>query len=160
MKTLFPNFCTLLLLSLSVAGPAGAAVATPAARAATVASTADEELFTRLVNEVGAAIEKKNVRALADLMAPEYTHYNPAGGTGHKADELAYIATWSPTTVKTVGPVQVSRAGNMAVTVSKAQYSMVDNGKTMSHTVQHMIAWSLHDGKWQMSLIQSKEVPA
>ncbi|MBO0357623.1 nuclear transport factor 2 family protein [Hymenobacter sp. BT186] len=159
MKQLLSGFSVLLLLAL---GSAAAATARPypVASSAETALTPDEQLFTKLVGEVAAAMEKKNMQALGELMTPGYTHYNPNNGTSHKADETAFIATWPPTTIKLVGPVQVSRSGNMAVTVSQHTYSSTENGQATSRTMQHMIAWTLHNGKWQMDIVQSKEVKA
>ena len=160
MKTLFPNFCTLLLLTLSTSGQVGATAPTHPTRTTKVTPTADEELFTKLIGEVSASIEHKDMNALGELMASDYVHYSPDGGTGHKANELTYLATWPPTTIKLVGLVKVSRAGDMAVTVSRNLYSVTENGKTTNRTMQHMIAWTLRDGKWQMAIVQSKPVSA
>ena len=161
MKTLFPNFCTLLLLTLSTSGQVEAtAPARPAVALSDNQPTADEELFTKLIGEVSASIEHKDMNALGELMASDYVHYSPDGGTGHKADELTYLATWPPTAIKLVGLVKVSRAGDMAVTVSRNLYSVTENGKTTNRTMQHMIAWTLRDGKWQMAIVQSKPVSA
>jgi len=120
----------------------------------------DEQLFTRLVGEVSTSIEHKDMKALSELMAPDYTHYDPSGSVSHEAEELTYLATWPPTSIKLVGTVQVSRTGNMAVTVSRSLYSFTENDKTTNRTIQHMIAWTLHRGKWQMAIVQSKEIAA
>lgn len=152
--------CALPVLACATAGQLAApAPPRPVTLAAPRALTPDELLFTGLIEQVGAAIGKGDMAALGKYMAPDYVHYNPNNGIGHKADELAYIATWSPTTVKLVGPVQVSHAGNMAVTVSKSLYSSTENGKATGRTVQHMIAWTLSGGQWQMAIIQSKALP-
>jgi ketosteroid isomerase-like protein len=161
MKKLLHGFTIFLLVAsfpaAAIAAPTRARLATPAAKAA---PTADEQLFTKLVGDISTAIEKKDMKALNELMASDYTHYNPNGGTSHKADETAFIGTWPPTTIKLMGPVQVNRSGNMAVTVSKHLYSFTENGKATTNTIQHMIVWMQRDGKWQMSLIQSKDVKA
>lgn len=161
MKFFVAALCALSAFTCATAGQlAATAPPRPANLTATHALTPDEQLFTGLIEQVGAAISKGDMAALGKYMVPDYTHYSPNNGIGHKADELAYIATWSPTTVKLMGPVQVSHAGNMAVTVSKSLYSSTENGKATSRTIQHMIAWTLSGGNWQMIIIQSKDVPA
>ena len=56
--------------------------------------------------------------------------------------------------------VRVSHAGNMAVTVSQHLYSSTKDSHDKGRLVQHMIAWTLIGGKWQMAIMQSKQVPA
>ena len=161
MKTLFPNFCTLLLLTLSTSRQVEAtAPARPAVALSDRQPTADEQLFTKLVNEVAAAIEKHDMDALSKLMAPAYVHFSPDNKSGHKADELTFIKTWPKTTSKVVGPVLVTRSGNMAVTVSREAYTFTEGTKQTQRTLEHMIAWMLNDGHWQMAVVQSKDVPA
>lgn len=154
----------MVLLTLPAAGqststasarlaPAGA----PAPPAA--ALSADEQLFTTLINQVGAAVEKHDMVALGKFMAPEYVHYNPNNGSGARAEELAYIATWGKTGVKLVGPVKVNRYGDTAVTVSTAVYSGNDGGTPTGRTVQMMVVWVLRGSSWQMAVLQSKDVP-
>lgn len=131
-----------------------------AAATATTASPADQALFTKLVGEVAAAIAKHDMEALGKLMTPDYTHFDPNNTTSRKADELAFISTWPPTTSSVAGPVLVNRSGNMAVTVARVVYEFND-GKTPLHkrTIEHMIAWTLNGGNWQMAVVQSKETP-
>ena len=148
MKTFLVLLGAAALLAWPTARQSASAAATwPVAPGpARPALSPDEQLFTGLVEQVGAAIGKGDMVALGKLMAPDYTHYNPNNEVGHKADELANVATWPPTTVRLVGPVQVRRAGNLAVTVSQHLYSSADNGPDPSRTVQHMIAWALVGG--------------
>ncbi|RZL08299.1 MAG: nuclear transport factor 2 family protein [Hymenobacter sp.] len=144
--------------------PAAAQLATTqhSTSAATTTSTptADEQLFTGLVEQLGAAIEKHDMAALGKFMAPEYVHYNPDNSSGNRTEELAYLDKWGPTKVKMVGPVKTTRSGNMAVTVTTNNFSGLDNGKAFSNNIQMMIAWVLRDGKWQMAVVQSKMLPA
>ncbi|MDJ0365588.1 nuclear transport factor 2 family protein [Hymenobacter sp. H14-R3] len=159
MKAFLLTFSALALLTT----PAAAQLATTAKRPAVVASstpTADEQLFTGLVEQLGTAIQKHDMAAMAGYMAPEYVHYNPSNSSGNRTEELAYLDKWGPTTVKLVGPVKVNRYGNAAVTVSTSNFSGVENGKAFSNTMQMMIAWVLRDGKWQMAVVQSKMLPA
>jgi len=164
MKTFLLSLGAAALLTLPAAGqlattataqPMTAAPARPA-----VALTPDEQLFTTLLNQVGAAIEKGDMVALGKFMAPEYVHYNPNNGSGARAEDLAYIGTWGKTGVKVLGPVRVNRYGNTAVTVATSVFSGNDGGKPSSRAIQMMIVWVLRAGNWQMAVVQSKEVPA
>ena len=123
------------------------------------ALTPDEQLFTGLIEQLGTNIGKHDMTALGQLMAPEFVHYNPGNSSSDRSEELAYLATWPPTTMKLVGPVKVNRYGNTAITVSTSTFGGVDNGKPFSNTYQMMIAWVLRDGKWQMVVVQSKPMP-
>ncbi|GAB3637350.1 hypothetical protein GCM10027422_29400 [Hymenobacter arcticus] len=159
MKTFLLTLSAVALLTT----PAAAQLATIAKRPAAVATsapTADDQLFTGLVEQLGAAIEKHDMAALGKFMAPEYVHYNPSNSSGNRTEELAYLDKWGPTAVKLVGPVKVNRYGNAAVTVSTSNFSGEDKGKAFSNTIQMMIAWVLRDGKWQMAVVQSKMLPA
>jgi len=122
--------------------------------------TADEQLFTGLIGQVSAAIEKNDMKALGQLMTPEYIHYNPGNSSGGRTEELAYVGQWVGTKVKPLTPLKVTRRGDMAVTVGTSTFSGEFEGKPFSNTVQMMIAWVLRDGRWQMTVIQSKLVPA
>ncbi len=128
--------------------------------AASRALTPDEQLFTSLVEQVGEAIEKRDITALGKYMAPEYVHYNPGNGSSGRTEELAYIATWTNTTVKAVSPVKVNRYGNTAITVATTTFSGTEGGKPFQNKLQMMIAWVLRDGQWQMAVVQSKMMPA
>ena len=163
MKTLLLSFCAAALLAL----PAAAQVATTAAAtrpaagaAASPALTPDEQLFTALVGQVGTAIEKRDMTALGKYMAPEYVHYSPDNSSGHRTEELAYLGTWTGTSVKLRSPVKVNRYGNTAISVSTSTFSGTVEGKPFTSTIQTMIAWVLRDGQWQMAVVQSKPVPA
>ena len=161
MKTLVAALCALPVLTFATAGQlAAAAPGRPAAIGATRANTPDEQLFTGLVEQVGAAISKGDMTALGKYMAPDYVHYTPDNSTGNRAQDLAYVGTWSATTVKLVSPVKVTRHGDMAVTVATSVFSGQYEGKPFKNTIQMMIAWVLRDGHWQMAVVQSKVIPA
>ena len=161
MKTLLIALVALSLLPLlAVSQVASTQEPSRTETASASATDADVQLFTKLVNEVGAAIEKRDMDALGKLMTPDYIHYDPNGGTGHKDDERAFIKTWPSTTFKTVGAVEVKRSGNMAVTVSRHAYGFTEDGVKESRNIQHMVVWILREGKWQMAVVQSKEVDA
>ena len=158
MKKILLSLGTLALFALSPAAPLIAAPGHPAP--AVVASlTPDEQLFTGLVEQVGAAISKGDMTALGKYMAPDYVHYTPDNGTGTRAQDLAYVGSWSATTVKLVSPVKVTRKGDMAVTVATSSFSGQFEGKPFRNTIQMMIAWVLRDGHWQMAVVQSKVLP-
>ncbi|MEJ7663658.1 MAG: nuclear transport factor 2 family protein [Hymenobacter sp.] len=72
--------------------------------AASPALTPDEQLFTGLVEQVGAAIEKRDMAALGKYLAPDYVYYNPGNGHSDRAEELAYLATWPTISTKLVSP--------------------------------------------------------
>lgn len=148
-----------LLTTPAAAQLASAQRLTPAATTSS-APTADDQLFTGLVEQLDAAIEKHDMAALGQFMAPEYVHYNPNNSSGNRTEELAYLETWGPTKVKLVGPVKVNRYGTTAVTVATNTFSGMYKDKPFSNTVQMMIAWVLRDGKWQMAVVQSKMLPA
>jgi ketosteroid isomerase-like protein len=122
--------------------------------------TADEQLFTGLIGQVSAAIEKNDMKALSQLMTPEYIHYNPGNGSGGRSEELAYVSQWVGTKIKPLTPVKVTRHGDMAVTVGTSSFSGELEGKPFNNSVQMMIAWVLRDGHWQMTVVQSKLIPA
>lgn len=160
MKTLFAVLCALPVLTFTTAGQLAATVpGRPAALAATRALTPDEQLFAGLVEQVGAAISKGDMTALGKYMAPDYVHYTPDNTSGNRAQDLAYVGSWSATTVKLVSPVKVTRRGDMAVTVATSTFSGQFEGKPFKNTIQMMIAWVLRDGHWQMAVVQSKVIP-
>ena len=165
MKTYLLLLTAAALLALPAAAQSTAATAArpaPAGASARAADplSADEQLFTTLIGQVGAAVENHDMTVLGKFMAPEYVHYNPNNGSGGRAEELAYIGTWGKTGVKLISPVKVNRYGNTAVTVSTLVFSGREEGKESSSTVQMMIAWVLRGGSWQMAVVQSKAVPA
>ena len=152
MKTPFSSLGVALLFSLAVACQDGST------KQSSTASANDTLLFAGLMEQVGTAIAKKDTAALGKLMAPEYVHYNPNGGTGHKTDELAFISTWPPTTVKTEGPINLTRLGDAAVTVSSPVFDFGnEKAAPTSRKMQMMILWVQHDGNWQMAVAQSKD---
>lgn len=158
MKAFVIALCALPVLAFATAHPL-AATPTPVAPTATRALTPDEQLFTGLIEQVGAAISKGDMTALGKYMAPDYIHYTPDNKTGTRAQDLAYVATWSSTTVKLTSPVKVTRKGDMAVTVTTSVYAGQFEGKPFKNTIQMMIAWVLRDGHWQMAVVQSKVLP-
>lgn len=161
MKKNLLSLGTLVLLALPMARPLAAATDHSApAPAASNALTPDEQLFTGLIEQVGAAITKGDMMALGKYMASDYIHYTPDNSTGTRAQDLAYVGTWSATTVKLASPVKVTRKGDMAVTVATSVYTGQFEGKPFKNTIQMMIAWVLRDGHWQMAVVQSKPLPA
>ncbi|SFQ78988.1 nuclear transport factor 2 family protein [Hymenobacter arizonensis] len=173
MKNLLLALGALVLLALPTAAPLAAAPrhpvpshpvpgppapprATPHARTL----TPDEQLFTGLVEQVGAAVSTGDMAALGKFMAPDYVHYTPDNRTGTRAQDLAYVGSWSATTVQLVSPVRVTRRGDLAVTVATSTYSGQHEGKPFQNRIQMMIAWVLRDGHWQMAVVQSKVLPA
>jgi ketosteroid isomerase-like protein len=160
MKKILLSLGTLALFALSMAAPLAAATGHSASVAVAPTLTPDEQLFTGLIEQVGAAIGKGDMTALGKYMAPDYVHYTPDNSTGTRAQDLAYVGTWSATTVKLAGPVKVTRKGDMAVTVATSVYTGQFKGKPFKNTIQMMIAWVLRDGKWQMAVVQSKVMPA
>lgn len=161
MKVLFAALCALPVLAFAPAGPPVATVpGRPAPLAAAPALTPDEQLFTGLIEQVGAAIGKGDMKALGQYMAPDYVHYTPDNKTGNRAEDLAFVATWPATTVQLASPVKVTRKGDMAATVATSVYSGQYEGKPFKNTIQMMIAWVLRDGHWQMAMVQSKVLPA
>ena len=165
MKTYLLLLGAAALLALPAAGQsASMATARPVSAAAAArpaaALSVDEQLFTGLIGQVGAAVEKHDMAALGKFMAPEYMHHNPNNGSSARAEELAYIGTWGKTGVKLIGPVRVNRYGSTAVTVSSSVFTGRDEGKDFSNTVQMMIVWVLRGGAWQMAVMQSKVMPA
>jgi ketosteroid isomerase-like protein len=164
MKTFLLSFGAAALLTLPAAGqspsttaarPASAASARPAAPL-----SADEQVLTRRLDEMGTAIEKHDMQAMAQLMAPEYVHHNPNNKSIARAEELAFLDTWGPTRVKRLAPVQVNRYGNTAVTVASFAFSSSFEGKTNDMTLQTMMVWVLRNGVWQIAVAQSKVLPA
>jgi ketosteroid isomerase-like protein len=138
-----------------------AAIARPAAVApARRALTPDEQLFTGLIGQVSAAIEKNDMKALGQLMTPDYIHYAPDNSSAGRPEELAYVGKWVDTKVKPVGPLKVVRRGDMAVTVGTSTFSGKFEDKPFNNTINMMIAWVLKDGKWQMAVVHSKVVKA
>ncbi len=156
MKTYLVLGCAAALLTLSAATTPPPTPVVAASRAL----TPDEQLFTKLIEQVSTAIEKHDMTALGQYMAPEYVHYNPDNGSGNRAEELAFITKWSNMSVKLHGPVKVNRYGDTAITVATSTFSGMVQGEEFNSTTQMMIAWVLRDGKWQMAVIQSKPVPA
>ena len=122
--------------------------------------TPDEQLFTNLIGQVGAAIEKRDMKALSQLMTPDYIHYTPDNNSAGRTEELAYVGQWVGTTVKTVTPIKVTRRGDMAVTVATSTFSGEFEGKPFNNTINMMIGWVLKDGRWQMAVVHSKVVKA
>jgi hypothetical protein len=160
MRTLLLALGTVALLTTPAAAQLATTTKRPAPTAAARALTADEQLFTGLIEQLGTTIEKHDMAGLGKLMAPEYVHYNPNNSSGNRTEELAYLATWPTTTVKLVSPVKVNRYGNTAITVATSSFSGEDKGKPFKNTIQMMIAWVLRDGQWQMAVVQSKVMPA
>ncbi len=163
MKTFWLSSCAAALLTLSAAAQVATIATTTRPTPGTAAShvlTPDEQLFTTLIGQMSTAIEKGDMTALGKYMAPEYVHYNPDGGSGHRTDELAYLGTWTGMTVKLLSPVKVNHYGNTAITVSTLTFSGVAEGKSFTSTIQMMTAWVLRNGKWQMVVVQSKPVSA
>ena len=151
---------TLALLTLPGTRQLAATTRPAPASTARPALTADEQLFTGLIGQVSAAIEKRDMKALGQLMAPEYIHYSPDNGSGGRTEELAYVGQWVGTTVKQITPLKVTRRGDMAVTVATSTFSGEMEGKPFNSSVNMMIAWVLKDGHWQMAVVHSKVVPA
>jgi len=161
MKTYLAFFCATALFTSPAAGQMAAVTKRPTPTpAASRALSPDEQLFTSLIEQVGSAISKGDMTALGKLMAPDYVHYNPNGGSGTKAEDLAYVGSWKDTSMKLASPVNVMRQGNMAVTVATFTLSGVVEGKPFNNNVQMMTAWVLRDGQWRMAVVQSKQVPA
>jgi len=164
MKIFWLSLGALALLSWPAAGQlASTAAARPMAAAPTrpaTALTADEQLFTTLIGQVSAALEKSDMSALGKYMAPEYVHYTPDNTSGGRTEELAHLGTWTGMSVKLRGPVKVNRYGNTAITVSTSTFSGTAEGHPFTSTIQMMTAWVLREGKWQMVVVQSKPVPA
>lgn len=158
MKTFWLTLSALGLLTFSATRQLATARPRPAATAAR-ALTPDEQLFTNLIGQVGSAISKGDMAALGQLMAPDYVHYTPDNGKGNRAEDLAYVGSWSATTVKLVSPVTVTRRGDMAVTVATSTFSGTAGGKAFTSNIQMMIAWVLRNGHWQMAVVQSKPLP-
>ncbi len=164
MKTFWLSLGAAALLPWPAAGQlattAAAQPMTTTSTRPTAALTPDEQLFTKLLGQVGAAIEAQDMAALGKLMAPEYLHYNPNNHSSGRAKELIEVGSWGKTGVQLSGPVRVNRYGNTAVTVSTAVYSGNEGGTPSSRTVQMMVVWVLRGGSWQMAVLQSKDVPA
>lgn len=157
MKTYLVLGCAAALLTLPATAQLASATLPPTpAAAARRALTPDEQLFTGLVEQLGAAISKGDMTTLGKFMTPEYVHYNPNGSSGTKAEDLAYVGSWKDTSVKLVSPVKVVRQGNMAVTIATSTFSGLAEGKPFKNDIQMMIAWVLSDGQWQMAVVQSK----
>lgn len=159
MKKTLLSLGILAYLALPTPTPLAAAASHPAPAAARALSP-DEQLFTGLVEQLGAAISKGDMTALGKYMTADYVHYTPDNHTGNRAQDLAYVGSWSATTVKLAGPVKVTRKGDMAVTVATSVFSGQFEGKPFKNTIQMMIAWVLADGHWQMAVVQSKVLPA
>lgn len=159
MKAFALLLSTAALLAFSAAGPLAARPKHPAPTA-TTALTPDEQLFTGLVGQVSAAIEKNDMKALGQLMTPDYIHYTPDNSSGGRTEELAYVGRWVGTKVQPAGPLKVTRRGDMAVTVGTSTFSGEFEGKPFNNTINMMIAWVLKDGKWQMAVVHSKVVKA
>ncbi|MFD1872285.1 nuclear transport factor 2 family protein [Hymenobacter bucti] len=151
---------TLVLLTLPGTRQLAATTRPTPAAPTRPAPTADEQLFAGLVEQVGTAIQKNDMKALGQLMTPDYTHYTPDNNVGHRTEELAYVGKWVGTTVKQVTPLKVTRRGDMAVTVASSTFSGTFEGKPFSNTINMMIAWELRDGHWQMAVVHSKVVNA
>ena len=161
MKTFAAALCVLPFLTFATAGQrAATSLPRPAALATPRALTPDEQLFTGLIEQLGAAVEQHNMVALGKFMAPEYVHYNPDNGSGTRAEELAFIGTWGKTRAQLVGPVRVNRYGNTAVTVSSTTWTFSGAGGAPGSvtTTQMMIVWVLRAGTWQMAVVQSKKL--
>lgn len=159
MKTYLALWGAAALLTLPAAARLASATLPPTPlAAASPALTPDEQLFTKLIEQVGAALSKGDMTAFGKYMAPDYVHFNPSGGSGGRAEELAYLASWKDTAMKLVSPVKVMHQGNMAVTVATSTFSGAVEGKPFKNNIQMMIAWVLRDGQWQMAMVQSKEV--
>ena len=163
------NHLLLLEAMVMLALPAaGQSISTASARPAPAGASArpaaplsaDEQLFTTLINRLGTAVDNHDMVALGKFMAPEYVHHNPDNKSSTRAEELAYISTWGKTGVKLISPVQVNRYGNTAVTVATCTFSSTFEGKPNNTTLQMMIAWVLRGESWQMVVMQSKVVPA
>jgi len=151
---------TLALLTLPGTRQLAAATRPVPAAATRLALTPDEQLFTDLLGQVSAAIAKNDMKALGQLMTPDYIHYAPDNSSGGRTEELAYVGKWVGTRVQPVGPLKVVRHGDMAVTVGTSTFSGQFEGKPFNNTVNMMIAWVLKDGKWQMAVVHSKVVKA
>lgn len=160
MKAFTTFLSAAALLAFSTTGQVAALPERPAATTATHALSPDEQLFTNLIGQVSAAIQKRDMKALGQFMTPDYVHYNPGNGSGGRAEELAYVGQWVGTTVQQATPLKVTRRGDMAVTVGTSTFSGDYKGKPFKNTVSMMIAWVLQDGRWQMAVVQSKLVPA
>ena len=164
MKTFLLSLGAAALLTLPAAGQlATTAAAQPTATSPTrptAALTADEQLFTTLVGQASAALEKGDMTALGKYMAPEYVHYTPDNTSSGRTEELAHLGTWTGMSVKLRSPVKVNHYGNTAITVSTSTFSGTAEGHPFTSTIQMMIAWVLREGKWQMAVVQSKPVPA
>lgn len=160
MKTLLIALGALSLLPLSATSQVASTQEPPSTEtASTSTSAADVQLFTKLTQEVTAAIENQDMDALSKLMAPEYVHYNPGGGESNKEGELDNIGTWGEVTMKADGSTSVNRYGNTAVTVGKVLHSGKDEkNKPFTNHFQTMAVWVLRDGQWQMAVVQSKGV--
>ncbi len=163
MKTYLALFCATALVTSSAIGQLAAATKhptpTPVAKARPALSP-DEQLFTGLTEQLAAAIGKSDMKAMGQMMTPDYIHYTPDNHTAGRAEELAYVGKWVGTTVKLVTPLKVTRRGDMAVTVATSTFSGEFEGKPFKNSVNMMIAWVLKDGHWQMAVVHSKEVPA
>lgn len=76
---------------------------------------------------------------------------------------LAFISSpqWPFASTALAGPVVVNRYGTTAVTVANVRFSGQEKtGKAFTSTLQMMMVWVQRDGRWQVAVIQSKELPA
>lgn len=135
----------------------GATTPRPTSLAETLVPTPDDQLFADITKQIVAAIEKNDMAAFGQYIAPDYLLYNADGGTANKAQTLANIGSWSKASAKLVGPIKLTRRGDMAVTVSTMTFSGQVRGQSFTNTLQMMIAWELRNGRWQMVVQQSRE---
>jgi len=160
MKNYLLTLSTLLLLTLPGTRQLAATTRPASTAKARSALTPDEQLFTGLTEQLAAAIGKRDMQAMGQLMTSDYVHYSPDNKTAGRAEELAYVGQWVGTTVKQITPLKVTRRGDMAVTVATSTFSGEFEGKPFKNSVNMMIAWVLQDGRWQMAVVHSKVVKA
>jgi hypothetical protein len=163
MKTLCFTFSAALLLSLSAASQTAMTTtprpAAPAKPSATLTSAQEE--MTGLLQQIATAIEKRDTVFLARHYATEYRHYTPDGPT-NRTNELLFISSkefpFSTATLAT--PVEATNYGTTAVTVTTMKFGGKDkNNKAFTSDLQMMAVWVQRDGRWQMAVVHSRELP-
>ncbi|NML67991.1 nuclear transport factor 2 family protein [Hymenobacter sp. RP-2-7] len=155
MKAFFATLCLALLALPGIAQPARP---TPG-----LASTAEVRAFTAQLTQVATAAQKRDTAALHRLFATEYRHYAPDNEVMNRKAELAYVSSkeWPFATVAVASPVTVNVYGPTAVTVAAVKFSGPGQaGKVFTSTLQILAVWVQRDGRWQVAVMHSKELPA
>ena len=125
--------------------------ATPAIAPETASPEAVVEEITQLENAWVAAIMKKDVAALENLLAEDFNGTSPTGNTFPRSDAIEDLKSGAYAVESmALDEVSVNVYGNTAVVFTSQQEKSKYDGKDNSGHYHFTNVWVKRDGKWRV----------